>query len=445
MIFNRNLTRFHNVMIHGVCALILLAMAESWAAGEVPAPSPTLDASYPGGNIAIEKIEGDTFILKTDLRDTQAGEWWFYWNFRVRGAGGRTLHFRFATPKCPIGARGPALSPDGGLTWRWLGADSYKELPGKKGWEFSYAFAPTAGDVRFACAIPYLQSDLERFLARYRGNPHLKVGELCKSRKGRGVECLRLGRLDGEPKARVLLTARHHACESMANYEQEGIIEAILADTPEGRLWRDNIEVMIVPFMDKDGVEDGDQGKNRAPHDHNRDYGIASLYPEVRALTTQVPAWLKGKPFFGLDMHCPYLYGVRDHQHAYFVGTADQAMWQKVLAFARILAATPTGPNPYKIEDNLPYGTSWNTAANTAQKAKAKAAPKAQSPGAPKARASTAPGGGPSHGWMQTLPNALFASCLEFPYADAHGTEVTAESAREFGRGLAHAMLQYLP
>ena len=36
--------------------------------------------------------------------------------------------------------------------------------------------------------------------------------------------------------------------------------------------------------MDKDGVEEGLQGKSRIPHDHNRDYGDDPIYPEVRAL-----------------------------------------------------------------------------------------------------------------------------------------------------------------
>jgi murein tripeptide amidase MpaA len=41
------------------------------------------------------------------------------------------------------------------------------------------------------------------------------------------------------------------------------------ADTPEGRLARERFRFLAVPFMDKDGVEDGDQGKNRRPRDHN--------------------------------------------------------------------------------------------------------------------------------------------------------------------------------
>ena len=52
-----------------------------------------IDADYPGGNIVIERIDGDVIDLRQDRRDTK--RWWFYWNFRVGGAAGRALKFRF--------------------------------------------------------------------------------------------------------------------------------------------------------------------------------------------------------------------------------------------------------------------------------------------------------------------------------------------------------------
>ena len=53
----------------------------------------------------------------------------------------------------------------------------------------------------------------------------------------------------------------------MATRALEGIIEIILSDTEDGRWFRSHGDFFIVPFVDKDGVEDGDQGKNRRPHD----------------------------------------------------------------------------------------------------------------------------------------------------------------------------------
>lgn len=62
------------------------------------------------------------------------------------------------------------------------------------------------------------------------------------------------------------MTARHHACESTGNYVLEGVLEELIKSLPN------NLSVMCVPFVDYDGVVNGDQGKNRFQHDHNRDY-----------------------------------------------------------------------------------------------------------------------------------------------------------------------------
>jgi hypothetical protein len=139
--------------------------------------------------------------LQQDLRDTN-GEWWFYWNFRVRGVAGRMLCFKFTNGN-PIGVRGPAVSTDGGRAWSWLGAKAVNDT------SFHYAFAKNAGEIRFCFAVPYQQADLQRFLGRHADSEYLLVSELCRSRKGRTVERLRVGKLLGDPRYRVLLTCRN--------------------------------------------------------------------------------------------------------------------------------------------------------------------------------------------------------------------------------------------
>lgn len=86
----------------------------------MPVTTFTIDAQFPGGNIIVDRIEGDQAFIRPDLRDTDGN--WFYWCFRVRGAQNRTVRFEF-TEQSPIAARGPAVSVDDGLTWRWLGRE----------------------------------------------------------------------------------------------------------------------------------------------------------------------------------------------------------------------------------------------------------------------------------------------------------------------------------
>jgi len=412
---SRQATRF--LPYSPVCLLLVLLLSPAFSGGCAQARSRTaaeignitIDADYPGGNIIVERVDGDTVYLRPDLRDTKG--WWFYWNFRVRGAAGKMLTFKFVGNN-PIGVRGPAVRTDGGASWSWLGAEAVQDA------SFSYTFADKEKEVRFCFAMPYQESDLQEFLARYENNPSLTVRELCETQKGRHTKRLHVGRLDGNAKYRVLLTARHHACEMMASCVLEGILEAMLAQSKDGYWFRRNVEVMAIPFMDKDGVQDGDQGKNRKPHDHNRDYIGESIYPSVAALRTLVPNWSQGRLKVALDLHCPHIRG-QHNEVIYIVGSADPDIWQQQCEFGEILEAVQTGPLVYKAKDNLPFGKGWNTGGNYGSGVCCK-------------------------NWAGQIDGVRLAATFEIPYANAGGGEVTTDSARAFGHDVARALREYI-
>jgi len=388
---------------------LMLVLSLLTAADANAAPGPIrVDADFPGGNIIVDRIEGDEIFLRQDLRDT-AGDW-FYWYFRVRGAAGRTLTVKF-TRSNVLGARGPAVSVDQGKTWSWLG------MAAVQGASFRYRVPEAVDDVRFCLALPYLEADLKAFLTRHRGSPALKVETLCRTAKGRDVELLRAGRLDGSAEHRLLLTARHHACESLANYALEGLLDTILAGGDDGAWLREHAEFMVVLFMDKDGVEDGDQGKNRRPHDHNRDY-VQTIYPSVRSLTQLVPQWSGGKLRVALDLHCPWIRG-NYNEVIYFVGGPEEEVWKRVVQLSEILESVREGPLRFRTSDNLPFGKAWNQPFKDT---------KLKSFGR----------------WAGGLPGIQVASSIEIPYANVAGKEVTGDSARAFGRDLARALRRYL-
>ena len=365
-----------------------------------------IDADFPGGNVALERIAGSDVYLHQELRDTQG--WWFYWNFRVRGAQGRALTFHF-DGKPVFDRQGPAVSRDRGETWEWLGPECVK------GSSFTHVFAPEDEELRFAFSLPYQEADLQRFLKRHADNPHLVVKELCRSRKGRGVERLAVGCLREDPAFRVLLTGRHHACESAASYVLEGMLDAILADTGDGRWFRNNVEVIAVPFVDKDGVEQGDQGKNRQPRDHNRDYSGESIYTATAALRETVPEWSGGRLAVAIDLHSPY---IRDNK-IFLVGSGNDKIWQEQQFFSSLLESVANKPLPYRAGDNIPYGTAWNTGHNTRQ-------------------------GRSCSQWASGLDGIRLATTIEIPYGSAHETAVTPEKLRAFGGSLVQALRIYL-
>jgi zinc carboxypeptidase len=369
----------------------------------------SVDADFPGGNIMVDKIEGDQIFLHQDLRDTKGD--WFYWYFRVRGAEGRSLTFDFTKSRA-IGVRGPAISLDKGKNWSWLGNDAVNQQ------SFHYTFPASASAVRFCFAMPYLESNLKSFLKAYQKHSHLIIETLCHSKKQRKIELLRAGRLDGQCDHRVLLTCRHHSCEMMANYSLEGVIDTILSDNDDGQWFRDHVEFLLIPFVDKDGVEDGDQGKNRIPHDHGRDYAKESIYPSVKTIRKFVPQWSQGKLHLTIDMHCPYISG-SNNENLFFVGSPAPHNWERIEQFSKILENVQTGPLIFDKKNNIPYGQGWNTAANY--------------------------GSGKSCGkWAAELPEIWLGTSVEIPYANANGHAVTAKTARQFGKDMAAAIRIFL-
>jgi len=374
-----------------------------------------VSTDFPGGNIIVEKIENDDIYLRQDLRDTTT--FWFYWAFRIDGAQGRKLTFHF-TGGDVLGVRGPAVSYDGDVSWRWLGEDCVNRNDVEVA--FSYEFSPEHPKVFFAFCPVYTQRNLDRFLTDIGKSTFLQKDVLCKSRKGRGVELLRLG--NPAAAAKVLLTCRHHCCEATASYVLEGVLKVLLSEDETGAWLRENAEFAVIPFVDKDGVEEGDQGKNRAPHDHNRDYGGGisdSIYPEVTALRRFAPPWWSGgETGIFLDLHCPHIRGNRNEE-VYFVGVPNQQVWEEVTAFSAILEKTRQGTIPFSAAHNLPFGCDWNTQGNYA-------------------------GGLSSTKWACELSEVQFASAIEIPYANASGVEVMPESCRKLGHDLAVALRKYV-
>ena len=374
------------------------------AAEPQPACPVRIDADFPGGNIQVVSLADGSAVLRQELRDTRV--WWFHWAFRVRGAAGRRWRFEFADGNV-LGTRGPACSLDGGLSWGWLGAGAAEATAA--GVAFEYAFPADADEVRFAFAMPYLQSNLEAFLGAH---PGIGREALCASRQGREVELLHLPCLGARPKWRLLLTARHHCCESVADWVLEGIFETLLAD---GRTRRE-AEVFAVPFVDKDGVENGDQGKCRRPHDHGRDYlpERPPVYPETGTLRERIPAWCQDVPLLAVDLHCPYIRGTWN-ELVYMVGSADPRQAEAQARLAAILAERDRGEWDFRPTDLLAFGTSWNTAANV-------------SDGENFAR------------FCARQTNIPLATTFEIPYANVREATVSPTAARAFGRALGDAL-----
>ena len=389
-----------------------------------------VDDKIPAGNVIVRGIDKDKVNLEIDYRTSTNG--WFYWAYRVRGAEGGKLSFAFSRKYwTAVGSRGAAFSRDRGETWEWTdvvdpkvvkekGTGDHKDQFG-----FDFAFGPDDREVWFSQTMPYGEREWNRFLSEFAAveGKSFERQVLCKSKKGRDVELVRFGRLDGKARYRMFVSSRHHCQEASATFVVEGMMRAVLADDALGRWFRENVELRVVPFVDKDGVVEGDQGKGRQPWDHGRDYNDdrPQVHPEVAAIMKMLRAW---RPTVVQDTHSPWLRGDwredgNTNEYAYMPGGRFNGTTIEELG--KILERISASGFGYRESDNLPFGKSWNKPSNYKQ-------------------------GHSLGGWVQgELKCGAKTVTFEIPFANQREKTLYPKDFKEFGREIAAAWREYLP
>ncbi len=352
----------------------------------------TVSKNYPGGNIEFLKREGNAIYLKQEIRDS--GEWWFYWNFCAEGFEGEEIEFKFIDGEV-IGLWGPSVSYDS-VTWEYsldksaYGRDSFK-----------YNFGKDENKVYFSFSFPYQISDFERFSEMNKNS--LEIISLGKTNKGREFKLYGFGNENAEKN--IVFTCRNHACESSASYVLEGLLEYLLkAEKSEYRFF-------AAPFMDIDGVEDGDQGKARIPHDHNRDYTENPIHETTRML---MDYFNDKNIYIGIDLHAPWKWGERN-DYPFFVQSKKTLENIKLLSgiFSEI---TKSDSNKimylpcYDIEPD----TDWNLSTNSTASS------------------------------YFCKKNAVLGLTIEIPYAGNDDIKYSQSKLREFGKDLGNALYEFL-
>lgn len=340
--------------------------------------------NFIGGNISVKEIAGDTVMLENELRDTTQD--WFYWAFCTEGAEGREITFEMQNNR--LGYWGPAVSYDL-KSWHWLNSANKNS--------FTYKFGENESNVYFAHHMLYHPS---RFISFAEKNG-LPLSELCSSKKGRSVPCLKFG--EGEKS--IILTARHHSCESTGSYVLEGVLSEIANDLAS------SFRLLCVPFVDFDGVVDGDQGKSRSPHDHNRDYTSdePSIYPEVTAIRTYADQYGCN---FGFDFHSPWHKGgENDTVFMVYNSAKEKEVFDR---FAFLLESEITdGSMSFTRENYHPACTGWNQPS-------------------------------PSFGFtMGSRPECTVAFTLESAYFGTEENKVSAERLVELGKSFGRAIIKF--
>lgn len=344
---------------------------------------------FDGANLKILNQTEKGAEIEVELRDT-VGDW-FYWCFKVVGAAGKTLTFTFPS-KYRVGYYGAAVSYDL-ENWHWQ-----HTTPDFDGDSFTYTFAPDENEVYFAHDMLYRP---QRFFEFAKVN-NLEIKTLCKSENGRNVPYIDIG--NGEEV--ILLTARHHACESTGSYVLEGVLQSFLKSEALSKY-----RMICIPMVDFDGVVDGDQGKNRNGHDHNRDYiaNEASSYTAT-AKIREFADKLNIK--YAFDFHSPWHLGA-EHDTV-FLPYKIPEMQKKLNSFSKLFEKEITADAlPHLANDDLLPNEKWNKAVT------------------------------PGFANYMGKSGAELSSTLETPYFIAKGTEFTPERAIETGHCFIKALEKY--
>jgi hypothetical protein len=231
-----------------------------------------------------------------------------HWHFRLEGRPGARLTLVFQNflnvwngrVGLPVDARTACSLSEDGRAWRTVPM----ELVGDR--VKVTVEVPPSGSLFIARLEPYRLSDLRRLLEEIRPHPLVGVEEIGRSAEGRPLEVVRVGRTDAP--FRLFIRARAHPWEPGGNWVLQGMIRALLADTPESRRALAMFSLYTLPIANPDGVARGLTRFNVRGRDLNRKWdrpAPADLAPENHALE----AWLRRvaerglTPHLGLDLH----------------------------------------------------------------------------------------------------------------------------------------------
>lgn len=368
------------------------------------------NTEFEGGNGFIEKISNDTVWITPDTRKI-VGDW-FYWAIEVESSIERDL--TFCLPPYRIPAFGVAYSLDNGENWNWSKNEKSKYIQSFK------MHLPADKPIRLSMGFPYTSSNWNKFVGGLNSDAFI-IDTLCLDSKNEIIPMMILGnnRKEVSSKPKVVITARHHACEMMTNYVLEGMIKSFV-EKDDLIPFLEKYDILVIPFVDYEGVQSGDQGKNRYPRDHNRDYSGKSIYTTTNAIREFLPHWAQHNLILSIDMHCPGILG-KDHELIHIVGSKAEKYANAETLFASCLAKYTFGKELVFDETSiLKYGTSWNNDRSEIQ-------------------------GDSFDTWCQKqFPNSKLSCSLEVPYATNKGQKITVENLNEFGEAMTYAICDFL-
>ena len=150
------------------------------------------------------------------------------------------------------------------------------------------------------------------------------------------------------PRFGVWIQARQHAWESGSSWVAASLLEWLASNDPAAESLRRKADIYVIPIMDVDSVELGQGGKDAMPHDQNRDWGLETYYPEVRAAKDRLFAMAKTDRLdLFLDLHDP---APTDRVVDFYIPPLPLLFPQRIANednFLQIVTEQLAGPTPF--------------------------------------------------------------------------------------------------
>lgn len=328
---------------------------------------------------AVEKpkvFESDRLVaFAAPLGDSPRGMWF---HFKVSGGDGENYTFVLTNIDQLLGGHGfghvvPVFRHGDG---DWQRVDPEKCVAGEPSEAlFSSRYRPTASFFQFeapcgpeiteiAYSFPYTAEMIDEALERWSTDRNVTIETICKSRGGRPVQAVRIGK-PSKNKKLVWVLARQHAGETPGSYAAEGLVDAILGKAKWAQGLRRRATVYVVPAVDVDAVADGEFGKDRGPVDFNRDWCAYPKRPEIKALReamdkSRAKCGGKNAPMLAmLDLHAPspsdVSFPVPPHP-----AWAGRESWQRVWWFSKLIERHSQDSAPLRWANSSPQHIDWS-------------------------------------------------------------------------------------
>ncbi len=231
---------------------------------------------------------------------------WFH--IQASGLSGAGVEFVWENPDICLGDRNaidqlrPVLKIDGG-PWRRVQAVTLDETAdGRRRLRFQHH--GDTDSVAAAFCFPYAPGDLNATLEQTG-----QAWERCTigvTHQSRPLHRLRLGGDRGGTRPGLYLMARQHAGETPGSLVLDGILRFLATDDEDAPEIREALDVWVCPFVDLDGVVNGDYGKDALPWDYNRAWERLPMRASVHAIQRDLLRFKERTgPRLALDLHAP--------------------------------------------------------------------------------------------------------------------------------------------